>query len=127
MPEKLKTCSFLVEIFKARVFVLLGPRESANEWLEKRIGVVEILAPSNAAAAGWYVASNDSRAFYLWLESYDDTDTSRGHLAHEIMHLVFYITNYSGLSLSNDSEEAYGYLCEHLTRQILPRLRKLNA
>lgn len=58
---------------------------------------------------------------------YDYNSPSRiGTLIHELTHVVIDILDYSGLTLSRDSEEAYTYLVGWLTEQVFKHIDKLK-
>lgn len=44
--------------------------------------------------------------------------TDYGTLAHEIFHAVTFILTRIGMSLTNESDEAYAYLIGYLTKEI---------
>lgn len=52
------------------------------------------------------------------LRDYPITVTDYGVLQHEIFHAVDQILKYIGITLSDDSDEAYAYLIEYVTREI---------
>ncbi len=51
-----------------------------------------------------------------------DGDEDYGTLQHEIFHAVYQILKSIGMSLSDDSEEAYAYLIGYLTEKIYEHL-----
>jgi hypothetical protein len=48
-------------------------------------------------------------------------------MIHEIFHAARHILNIVGIDLSDDTEEAYAYLIEYLSDQILPWLRTFSC
>ena len=59
----------------------------------------------------------------LWLRDYKYGDIdSLATLNHEIFHVVYQTLWKCGLTLSDESEEAYSYLVEYLTKKILEKI-----
>lgn len=52
------------------------------------------------------------------LRSVPKSVTDYGTLAHEIFHAVTFILTRIGMSLTNESDEAYAYLIGYLTKEI---------
>lgn len=48
-----------------------------------------------------------------------------GLLVHEVFHAVSYILNNAGMPLRDDSEEAWAYLLQDLTKKALDRVAKV--
>lgn len=55
------------------------------------------------------------------MANYPITVTDYGILQHEIFHAIDQILKYIGMTLSDDSDEAYAYLIEYVTREIYKR------
>lgn len=55
----------------------------------------------------------------LWLKRFDGSRHSYAILQHEVFHIVYAILDFSGIKLTVDSEEAFAYLIQDLTLQIL--------
>ena len=53
----------------------------------------------------------------LWLPSAPTTSSEQGTAIHELLHIVFEITNWAGVRYSPESEEIYTHLLKHLYRQ----------
>lgn len=51
------------------------------------------------------------------LKNYPSTPYRQGVLVHEVFHAVYFIFNRIGLELTRDSEEAYAYFIDYLTRE----------
>jgi hypothetical protein len=56
------------------------------------------------------------------MANYPITVTDYGVLQHEIFHAVDQILRYVGINLSDDSDEAYAYLIEYITREMYKKL-----
>ena len=50
-----------------------------------------------------------------------------GTLSHEIFHYITDLLKYKGMSLSEDSEEAYAYLVSYITEEFWKQYNKLNV
>lgn len=59
-----------------------------------------------------------NRAFILWLPTYPILSDDFGHLAHEIFHTGDLILRAAGITLSDDSDEAFAYQIGWLTEKI---------
>ncbi len=51
-----------------------------------------------------------------------DTPDWYGHLSHEIFHAVEFLMERIGMKLTSDSDEAYAYCIDYLTKEIYKRL-----
>lgn len=60
----------------------------------------------------------DNKAFILWLAKYPRTSEQFGYLAHEIFHVADIMLRSAGLTLSDDSDEAWAYHIHWITRNI---------
>ncbi len=45
--------------------------------------------------------------------------SARSHVQHEVLHAVFHILRHKGVPLTEASEEAYTYLADWLTQEVL--------
>ena len=54
--------------------------------------------------------------------NYPITVTDYGILQHEIFHATDQILRYIGINLTDDSDEAYAYLIEYITREVYKKL-----
>lgn len=53
----------------------------------------------------------------LWLPSYPLSHKEIGTLNHELLHIVFEVTNWAGISLSPSSKEVFTHLMKYVTTQ----------
>ena len=58
----------------------------------------------------------------LWIKKFDGSVYWHWVLNHEIFHIVYQTIKHVGIKLSDSSEEAFTYLMEYLTKQILKNL-----
>ncbi len=56
----------------------------------------------------------------LWTKNYPKAVD--GNLAHEIVHIVHFVTERIGISLSNETDELFGYMTQYLTDKIRKEL-----
>lgn len=59
-----------------------------------------------------------NNAFILWTKHFPHTPEEFGYLAHEIFHVADLMLRRAGLSLSDDSDEAFAYQIDWITRRI---------
>lgn len=60
----------------------------------------------------------------LWLRDFKNDSSSIAILSHELFHVVYQTMWRVGIKLSDPSEEAFTYLIEYLTKNILKKLIK---
>ncbi|MGF6428207.1 hypothetical protein [Bradyrhizobium elkanii] len=60
----------------------------------------------------------ENNSFILWLKHFPVLPNDFGALAHETFHVADLMLRFSGLSLSNESDEAWAYHVDWLTRCI---------
>ena len=70
---------------------------------------------------GRFVMTPDNGSL-LRLWNYPESCEEYGTLAHEIFHAVDFILRRVGITLSDDSHEAYAYLIGYLTKEIYKRI-----
>lgn len=63
-----------------------------------------------------------NNATVLRLKNIPQSCTEYGFLAHEIFHAVTFILNRIGMSLTEQSDEAYAYLIGYITKEIYKRI-----
>lgn len=67
---------------------------------------------SKNSAGGCYV--DEGKPWVIWVEDPKDLET----LAHEALHVTFRVLSSRGLTHSEDSEEAYTYTLDAITRRV---------
>ena len=58
----------------------------------------------------------------LWLPRKPISISEQGTLIHELLHLVFTVTDWAGIRLSPDSEEVYTHLLKYFYKQFYEKL-----
>lgn len=112
-----------IEPFDFKLLVYYG--ETTHDVIEYHNSKYEPkIEPVNDAVRQFVnVAETDSGpAFCMVLakDSYND-----GLLVHECFHVIYYITKYVGMELTDSSQEYYAYAIQRLFDQIKKKLKKL--
>lgn len=81
-----------------------------------------LFTSSDFIARGKVFFSGKGHSPILWLPAPPITPSEQATLAHELLHIVFEVTNWAGISLCNHSEEVYTHMLSHLYRQFYSRL-----
>ena len=114
---KNKRFSFDVVLYSARIHVTAGgdPR-TANQWLEKKLGIkIEVDDVDNFAA--WVVNKNqDCGVWFRALKPHAHV------VAHESVHITSRICHAVGVKGDFNNDEPLAYLVSYLTREIGRRL-----
>lgn len=126
--KALRKGKFIVtcETWNLEILFLIGhDSKYVNRTLMKIMGSV----PDNlheidksGATGRTYWKSNST--FVIWLKHWPVTAFQFGVLQHELFHVVDNSLRGKGIKLSDDSDEAYAYTIEDLTRQVYSKLWK---
>lgn len=65
--------------------------------------------------------------YFIWLPFYSNKLGTQAVIVHECLHLVMSVFRKMGISLVEESEEAYTYYLEHIYKQIVTKLSKYYA
>lgn len=120
----MKKTGFLLvkgQTFPYDVLVCLGAtREQILEYFNKRFEDVISETEKNQLIMSGYgrTLHLENRAFILWTKDFPKTPEQFGYLAHEIFHVADLMLRSAGLSLSDDSDEAWAYQIDWLTKRI---------
>ena len=107
--------------FSFHVILSSDKKKSAdfvNEKLRK-----DIFTPEDFEVLG-KVFFRGGYAPVLWLPSYPLTNKEIGTLNHELLHIVFEVMGWAGISLSHSSEEAFTHLMKYITTQFYEQAKK---
>lgn len=109
------------ETYPYDVIVCLGvTREQILAYIDKKF--VDALTPEEREDLVCEVRGKtfklQNRAFILWLRDFPRGAQGHGWLAHEIFHTADLMLRGAGITLSNDSDEAFAYQIDWLTRRI---------
>ncbi len=117
-----KTCHFIVkgEVYPFDVLVSCGERKSdlrkkLTDVLPNRIVSTELKI--NKLCSGRTIMFSTGQVL-LWLKEKPTTVDGLAILSHEIFHCAFFILNRIGIEYSSESDEAYAYFIQHLTKKI---------
>jgi hypothetical protein len=109
------------EVFPYDVLVCLGvSREDVLRYYKNRF-VVDLTDAEKEAfncSGRGQTLRLENRAFILWLKDFPQTPDHFGYLAHEIFHTGDLMLRRAGVMLSDDSDEAFAYQIDWLTRNI---------
>jgi hypothetical protein len=118
-----KTFAIPLEIYKTGVRVIISEdRDRVRRHIKTHFGndyeVWDDTFPEGKViyTEGWYPI--------LWMAKFSKSNKDLAILNHEIMHLTCRILAPRGILQSDTNEEAYAYLSEYLTNQILNKLTK---
>lgn len=73
---------------------------------------------SRGKTVGMYVPIQEKNVYYLYIKDTDNIPV----LAHEVLHMIFDMLESKGLSLCDESEEAYTYSFEFWLTLVLSKL-----
>ncbi len=62
--------------------------------------------------------------YIVWLRDFKFDATSIDTLVHEMTHLTFSVMQYVGVTLADESEEAFAYYSGYITYQIIKLIQK---
>lgn len=72
---------------------------------------------------GGMTFTNEGGYLIIWVANLNKTPEDIGYIEHELLHAVVYIMNYSGVTLSEESEETFTYELSYLTRQLYKHVK----
>lgn len=59
----------------------------------------------------------------IWVEKLDTSPNNIAYTEHEVLHAVIYIMKFSGITLADQSEEAFTYEMGYITKQIYKHVK----
>lgn len=62
----------------------------------------------------------------VWLQEIPNTPEQYATLNHELLHVTVEIMRYCGMSLTEDTEEAYAYELGYISKKVLEEFRKIK-
>lgn len=106
-------------------FIIGYDSKYVGNFIKKKTGTVpadvaELDLPSATGRTYWRDGS--SSEFFIYLKHWPEKVWHYGTLHHELFHVVDRCLRGKGIILSDDSDEAYAYLTEALTRDIYMKL-----
>ncbi len=113
--KRARFATFTAQPWRHQIGILHGPVKPCKAWVATTFGK-DVAAMIEEGNAGMTYRDRDCPVL-IWLKDINSIPT----LVHELLHAVFFILEDKGLSLSEDSEEAYTYTTGDLLTQILER------
>jgi len=116
-----------VPIYPVTILCYFGTKEFFQEMIHKHIPnkkAKEQILEYDTNYNG--IVHNYGGHQILHIDRIPDSPVWHNMLAHEVLHLTFAIMRYTGMELSEDSEEAYTYLNGYVTEQIHKNIEKYN-
>lgn len=110
-----------IPIYKDALFIFFGTREDCQKALVKstdmKLEEALCFRPSNTAQ-GYFCYFEKDGIYIIWMPNIPDTVGQYGVLVHEIMHFVYRFLAERGMTMNDNSEEAYTYLAEYIFNEI---------
>lgn len=109
-----------IDIYNTDLLVVVGTTEDLENALKGHLGEEEgeeayaLMAEDISDISLGRSALLECGAVAMWMPDASDKAT----MAHEIFHVVTYITEKVGIRLSHDSDEAYAYLIGYITKKV---------
>ena len=102
------------------IYIYINPdTQEVVEHLQASYGL-EITEEEIFEASGY--SFSQGGLFVIWLNDYKNIPT----LSHEVFHTTVELLRRSGLTLSEDSEEAYAYQIAYITKQIIYKYAEIQ-
>lgn len=115
--------SYLIDlaIFKRNLLVIFGDKEQLIKEVRKYHTEEElegVLEGFTFKEDGKTVYDAKFNTFFIWMPEKPKTAQEAGTLAHEVFHATCAMLENIGMSLSDDSEEAYAYTIGFITEKL---------
>ena len=101
-------------------------RKTLNIYFDKE-EVEELLEDFTFEEKGRTVYAPKFNAYFVWLPKLPETAQDVGFLVHELFHSTYAVMCNVGISLSEDSEEAFAYMMGFLTEKVLESLPTISC
>lgn len=109
--------------YPVTIDVIITPdTETAAQYVRDNLDTT-VQACDFDGAAGLTFDFQDGKPGIIWLESATFDPESISIINHELLHATLNIMRYSGVSLSDSSEEAYAYELQYLTNQFYKQIK----
>jgi hypothetical protein len=104
-----------IELYGFDVYFIRCCRTLYEKKIKEEFGYpARSVPPWNAATYEVYERENGRQVGVIWLCETGGRDL----LVHEVFHVAHFVLDQKGLSLTNDSEEAYAYLIQWMFEKI---------
>lgn len=128
--EKTHTLLHL-DVFYRDILLIWGNEEQTRQVLavfHDEDEINELMESINfTGGKGTTVYSASHNAFFVWLPELPKTAQEVGFLVHELFHVTYAVMENIGVSLSEDSEEAFAYTIGYLTEKIIEMLPTFSS
>jgi len=106
--------------------ILIGTHTEKEDYLNDKFGYG--LMETNSRTAGnaqcITVETKKGRERFLWFERVNTEPEELGLVVHEVLHFVFAELKDAGIKHSEESEEIYTYLLQHIVVNLFAALEK---
>lgn len=123
-----KILSLQIYPFDVAISINQTDEEFKKEMQKFKINIEDVIfdLDQNKNCRGRTLMLIPSLKIVLRLNFWPDTPTKIALLVHEVWHVTDYILREIGIKLSDDSDEAYAYLIQYITEQILKYIEQVN-
>ena len=124
MKKPLKPRHFIIDdnVFRVKVHFWICTKEYFNKVIQNNhsIGVSDI-----PGSEGNFISldSDNGTIYYLWLDSFDNTDDKLGVLNHELLHCAYSILQDRGIDINDETEEVLAYYHTYLFTEAYKKLK----
>jgi hypothetical protein len=108
--------------FPIKVVIQEDPNKASkliNQYVEDSIS-----ADGFEEVAGYTFMDSEGRPVVIWLFQMSDDPSDVAVANHELLHATLAIMNFSGIPLTGESEEIYGYEMQHLSNQFYKQIKQ---
>ena len=122
---KVKQRTFRIEdnMYGVIIYVIIGDDRYFQKWMTRNKDNGEI-RKDFYAEAGKLIMSDGSTKYYIRLRDFQNTNYHFGVVAHELLHIAFYIMEAIGFQFSYDNTEPVNYYFESLIREFYKKIIK---
>ena len=124
----MEACKIInIDMYEQDLLVVFG----SKKYLESRLS--NLVSKSKAAksvsnigvAVGHSYFDTELGVYYIWMREKPNEAQTFSILSHEIFHFATALMEKVGMKLTEESEEAYAYLIQFITKSILKEFYKL--
>ena len=111
-------------IYLRTIHLVVGDAGLSRKLIAKKTGADEDDLTSVVASHYGSVVTFKHGKYVIWLRNFKFDAVSIDTLVHEMTHLTFSVMQYVGMTLSDESEEAFAYYSGYITNQIIKLIQK---
>ena len=109
------------DTFDYRAVCVVGPQKKLERYVQWAFSD-KTFSLQQKTYEGLFL-SRDGVEPIVWIPCKPKTPKDYGTLVHECMHLVHYMMNWANISLTDDTDEIYGFVLGHTVNSIIRGLR----